>query len=103
MGAYWIVLGVIALAAVLPLVMEIRLRSRHPEEYRSLVEGMIADEVKPKRFRSELLWRFMTQRRHKALNDPALSVLSDGMLAAMAVFVVACIGGLVWVFGQKAL
>ena len=96
MGTFSLVLVFVVLVAGLPLVLELRLKSRHPEAYRELVAGLIADDVKPKRFRSEFLWRFLTQRRHKSLNDPLLSILSDATLAGLAIFLMVLVTAGIW-------
>ena len=100
MGTYLLIVVVgVCLVAVWG-ALDARLRKRHPDIYRRMVEDVIVENVATTRFRLGLLWRFLASRSHKALNDPTLSLLCDIVLVGWSVFIIALVGGLIWIFGS---
>ena len=99
------VIGVIAIAAVfgLRVMLELRLRDRHPEIRRTLVVKMHEGNLLVSHMDNTRLLGFLFRRTHRSMNDPRLSLLSDAMLVIVCVFMVIMAGAILGLLGQAFL
>ena len=99
------VIGVIAIAAVfgLRVMLELRLRDRHPEIRRTLVVKMHEGNLPVSHMDNTRLLGFLFRRTHRSMNDPRLSLLSDAMLVIVCVFMVIMAGAILGLLGQAFL
>jgi hypothetical protein len=89
----------VAAAIGLRVMLEVRLRDRHPEVRRTLVVKMHEGNLLVSHIDNARLMGFLFRRTHRTMNDPQLSLLSDAMLAIACLFIVMLFGGLVGLLG----
>ena len=98
MSAY-LIGGLAILAAVtLRVMLELRLKSRHPETHLALTLSGRPGNLLVSHMNNARLMAFLVRRAHKGMNDPRLSLLSDAMLLVVVAFLMALLGGAAGLF-----
>ena len=103
MGILLLGLAAVAAALVLRILLEVRLRDRHPEVRRTLVTKPYEGNLLISHMDNMRLMGFLVRRTHKTMNDPRLSLLSDAMLFLAGAFLVAIVGALLAAVGTTVL
>ncbi len=94
MGIFLLSVAAVAAALVLRIMLEVRLRDRHPEVRRTLVTKPVVGNLLISHMDNTRLMGFLVRRTHKTMNDPRLSLLSDAMLFIAGAFLVALVGAM---------
>ena len=88
-------IGTFAILAALSLrvMLELRLKSRHPETHRALTASGREGNLLVSHMNNARLLSFLVRRAHKDMNDPRLSLLSDVTLCVGVAILVLVLGG----------
>ncbi len=98
MGLYLAGFAVLAAALALRVMLELRLRDRHPEIRRTLVVKPYEGNLLVSHMNNAKLIGFLLRRTHRSMNDPRLSMLSDAMLFIVCAFMLVLVGALAALF-----
>jgi len=70
MGIFLLSVAAVAAALVLRIMLEVRLRDRHPEVRRTLVTKPVVGNLLISHMDNTRLMGFLVRRTHKTMNDP---------------------------------
>ena len=84
----------IVAAVTLRVLLELRLKSRHPETHLALTLSGRPGNLLVSHMNNARLMAFLVRRAHKDMNDSRLSLLSDVMLVIVVAFMMVVLGGM---------